>query len=232
MLQSKNNQRALRNQSGQTLVETMVAALVLSIGIGAAISLAIYGLAATSAITNQLVGIGLAREGIEAIKNMRDTNWLRDPIDSNCHNFYTGASDGVCYQEWLTGNYNIDPGAGPQSYALGFAGEDPENEHWRLSPTANRFGLDYNPSAAFAEGYYYYNPNVPVENTNSGYARRVTLEKENFAPFDQNTGPRLKVTVDVWWAGRRCPALTATPPTSSNCKITLETYLTNWKDYE
>lgn len=218
-------------QSGQTLVETMVAALVLSIGIGAAVSLSVYGLTATSSIPKQLIGVGLAREGIEAVKNMRDTNWLRTSLASDCHNFLTGASDGLCFKQWLSGSYQIDPGATPQTYTLGIAGEDPEDQYWRLTPTSSRFGLNYTPSEKSADGFYSAATTVPVENTDSGFARRVTLEKETSAPFDQNTGPRLKVTVDVWWTDRRCPALTATPPTNPNCHITLETYLTNWKDY-
>ncbi len=218
-------------QSGQTLVETMVAALVLSIGIGAAVSLAVYGLTATSSIPKQLIGVGLAREGIEAVKNMRDTNWLRTALADDCHNFLTGGGDGLCFKQWLSGSYQIDPGSTPQTYSLGIAGEDPEEEYWRLVATPSRFGLNYTPEATAAEGFYSAATTVTVENTNSGFARKITLEADSTAPFDENTGPRLKVTVDVWWTDRRCPALTATPPTNPNCRVTLETYLTNWKDY-
>ena len=101
-------------QAGQTLVETMVASLVLVLGIGAAVTLSIYGLGATSSVSKQLVAIGLAREGIEAVKNMRDTNWLRATMVTSCYNFYTGQSNAGCYPDWLNatsgsiGGYNIE----------------------------------------------------------------------------------------------------------------------------
>lgn len=220
-------------QQGQTLVETMVASLVLVIGIGAAVSLAIYGLQATTSVSKQLIGVGLAREGIEAVKNMRDTNWLRDPIESNCYNFYTGSSDASCYAQWLTGTYNIDPGSNlPTTYALGFDASDADqHEYWRLIPTTSRYGLNYTPGTPTIGFYSTSSSGTPVTSATSDFARKITLTKENFAPFDQNTGPRLKVTVDVWWKDRRCTTLGVTPPSNQSCKVTLETYLTNWKDY-
>jgi Tfp pilus assembly protein PilV len=54
-------------QSGQTLIETLVAALVLVMGITAAVTLAIYGFTATEGINKQLIAVGLAREAMEAV---------------------------------------------------------------------------------------------------------------------------------------------------------------------
>lgn len=221
------------SEQGQTLIETMVASMVLIVGIGAAVGLAVYGLATTSSVTKQLIGVGLAREGIEAVKNMRDTNWLQDNLQTNCWNYYTQALDGSCYPNWLNGGpYNINPGGTPTTYALGFNAGAGEIYYWYWIQTNSRFGLNYTPNNP-SEGLYSISGlGVPVSSSTSGFARKITLTPENFAPFDQATlGPRLKVTVDVWWKDKRCGDFTNIPPTIQSCKVTLETYLTNWKDY-
>lgn len=220
------------NQAGQTLVETMVAALVLVIGIGAAVSLAVYGLSATAGVSKQLIGVGLAREGIEAVKNMRDTNWLRSTLEPDCWNFYSLGDDARCYYTWLSGgSYNINP-AGTTYYALGYDATNPEEAYWSLVPTNSRFGLDYNPEKPELGLYSTGGGTIAVDQATSGFARKITLTTDNsFAPFNQSTGPRLKVTVEVWWEGKRCPDLAVDPPNNLSCKVKLETYLTNWKDY-
>lgn len=88
---------------GQTLIETMVALFILSMGVSSAVGLSIYAFGSSNTILNQIIGTGLAREGIEAVRNMRDTNWLNDSLITNgCYNFVTGAIDSEnCYQNWL-----------------------------------------------------------------------------------------------------------------------------------
>lgn len=220
-------------QTGQTLVETMVAALVLVIGIGAAVSLAVYGLGATTSVKKQLIGIGLAREGVEAIKNMRDTNWLNGVKEPDCWNFYSQADDANCYYSWLYGPpYNIDPAGLVGTYTLGFNAENAEQAYWQLVPTATNFGLNFSPKTP-EEGFYSTGgSSIPVASATSDYARKITITEDNsFEPFDTSTGPRLKVTVDVWWKDKRCPTVTDPGSLPLSCKVTLETYLTNWKDY-
>ncbi|HAG27630.1 TPA: hypothetical protein DCG61_02520 [Patescibacteria group bacterium] len=237
--------RSCKNyQSGQTLIETMVAALVLVMGIAAAVSLGIFGLSVTSNITKQIVAVGLAREGIEAVKNMRDTNWLRTPISNTCYDFYSTSNVANCYPEWLTGGvgagyeeegYDISPDSGLQHFELRYNLNS--NQPWvlRNSPlTGNpRFGLDYSPNNLQFGLYADNMAPVSVSNTNSKIGRAITLSTVDgtFVPFnDADIGPRLKVTVNVWWSDRRCP-VSDTIPSSDRCKVTLETYLTNWKNY-
>lgn len=215
-------------QQGQTLVETMVAVLVLTMGIGAAVALAIYGIGATNGVTKQLIAVGLAREGIEAVKNMRDTNWLHGTLSGDCYNIYSDKQDAFCYKDWLNAprGYLIDPG----TYVLGFDETAEEGAFWQLVPESRGFGLDY---IRKEPAYGLYKPTQnSVSVSNSGFGRMVTITQDDFTPFDRanETGPRLKVTVDVWWSDKRCP-VSDSPPASESCKITLETYLTNWKDY-
>lgn len=230
----KTNQNSFY-QRGQTLVETMVASMVLVMGISAAAGLAIYGLNATSGVTKQLVAVGLAREGVEAVKNMRDTNWIRGNLSSSCFDFYTQTTGAFCYQDWLSGapgGYNINPGLGGElEYTIGFnEASNTENSYWIISPESSNYGLTFNGNGG-SNGFYSPSGN-PVISSNSGYGRKITITRDNSLPvFNQATlGPRLLVQVDVWWTDKRCPAVN-NPPSNPACKITLETYLTNWKDY-
>ncbi len=220
-----------KNQAGQTLIETLVASVVLVMGISAAVGLAIYGLGATSGVNKQLIASGLAREGIEAVKNMRDTNWLRSSADTNCFDFYTQTNIALCHKNWLnaSGGYNIDPGTS-QTYTLGtkLTGT---NDYWNLVPTSTLFGVSYSPADQSNGLYSIGTTGVSVTNSTSKFGRMITISKDTFAPFNlTDLGPRVKVRVDVWWNDKRCP-VSDTLPTNNDCTVTLETYLTNWKNY-
>jgi len=69
--------RQIKSRRGETIVEVIIAVVVLVVGI-----LAAFRLLINSGIQNELsrervVATNLAREGIEAVRNIRDTNWLR-----------------------------------------------------------------------------------------------------------------------------------------------------------
>ena len=214
-------------QQGQTLIETLVAIFIMTMGLSAALGLANYALSASSNIIKQIIGMGLAREGLEAVKNMRDTNWLKDTLAANCYNFETAAGNASCYRSWMnpaSGN-NIDPVAASATYKLGF---DPSTANfWQLQSESTNFTLNYN--VAGTTGLY----TPSVVGTSSGYYRRITIARDSTGPFAQDgVGPRLTITTDVWWNDKRCPSASVlTPPSSGNCKITLQSFLTNWKNY-
>lgn len=67
----------IKSRKGETLVEVLVALVLLVVG--ALSALRLLGLAG---INNQItkervIATNLAREGLEAVRNIRDTNWLR-----------------------------------------------------------------------------------------------------------------------------------------------------------
>lgn len=212
-------------QEGQTLIETLVAAFILTMGISAALGLATYSLHATSNIKQRIIAIGLAREGIEAVKNMRDTNWLHETMAQDCYNFQAGEFNGQynanCFRNWLNSYFSINGG----TYILSFDGSS--NQYWQLTPTS-KFGLTYSESDV-TRGFYQGNGDS-VESSNSGFGRAITITEDNASPFDQDTGPRLTVTSNVWWVDQNCP-LSETIPENSACRVTLATYLTNWKTF-
>lgn len=65
------------NNSGQGLVELIVAIAIIEIGLFSVWSLFLVNFNAVREAEMRIVGVNLAREGIEVIKNIRDTNWLK-----------------------------------------------------------------------------------------------------------------------------------------------------------
>ena len=66
---------------GFTLLEGIIAITVISIGMTGALSLALSNLSSSEGNENRIIAANLAREGIELVRNQRDTNWLK--IDLN-----------------------------------------------------------------------------------------------------------------------------------------------------
>jgi hypothetical protein len=219
----------------------LVAAFILTMGISAAVGLAIYAFGSSSNIAKQIVATGLAREGVEAVKNMRDTNWLKlaNP-DTNCYNYATGASDQKCYKQWLAptgwqgnGNdkgYNINPSVpAGTAYVLSYdfiAG----HKFWNLQEENSKFGLDLNTQISDVNFAGFYVPNTAKVNGNSGFHRKITIKANSAVPFDQDIGPELQVISQVWWADRKCPN-TGDWPGLGKCSVEIQSFLTNWKNY-
>lgn len=221
------------SQRGQTLIETVVALFIMVMGITAALGLASYSFNASSGVRKQIIGTGLAREGLEAVKNMRDTNWLNGQLDSNCNNFFDSSATGKCYRDWLSPisgtGYTLPSGSFFISYnALDTTG----NGYWLIgSALGNPWGL--NTSSDPNVGLY---TASATSTSTSGFYRQMTITPDATAPFNNQTPgnpenwPRLLVQSRVWWTDKSCPA-TAVWPGSGKCSIQLQTYLTNWKTY-
>lgn len=64
------------NQRGETLAETLIALSILAIGITMASSSIINTLRNMTTAKNRIIAVNIAREGMEAMHNIRDTNWL------------------------------------------------------------------------------------------------------------------------------------------------------------
>ncbi len=220
-----------KKQTGQTLIETMVAAFILIMGITAASSLATFSLDNSTEITKEIVGTGLAREALEAVKNMRDTNWLWNTLSNQCYNYVTNQpTGGNCYQNWLTAYYTIPNSSSGSTNTLQI-NLTPGQKFWSLqSPGSNLWGLNLNTNTTNTLFTEFYIPSGASVGT-SGYYREVTITAITTSPFNETyPGPELKVTSQVWWIDKRCPA-SPTWPTASGCKIELDEYLTNWRDF-
>lgn len=81
-------------QSGFTLVEAMVSLVILTVALGPLLYLSNSSVNSAYIIRDDMIGSGLAQEGVEVVRNMRDANWL--------HNlsFDNGLADGTYRVEW------------------------------------------------------------------------------------------------------------------------------------
>lgn len=75
-----NKMKTQNNKSlgmhGFTLIEVMVAVAVLSIGFVGAANLISYNISNSAKAINKTIATNLAQEGLELVRNIRDTNWL------------------------------------------------------------------------------------------------------------------------------------------------------------
>ena len=252
--------RRSRAEAGQTLIETLAAVFILVMGVTAATGMAIFAFSASTGIVKQIIATGLAREGVEAVRNMRDTNWLRDTLSVNgCYDFETAQSNAAdCYLAWLgkkppnpSTPFCLDPtnnnGAScqgtsqTQNYALTF--DKTNNNFWLLARQrgANRnYGLQFDSALAGDKGFYYStsdgsaNSGIACANgaSMSDYCRTIVITKINNAlPYNQDVGPLLFVQSQVWWVDKKCPRAADFASARSGCRIELDSYLTNWKNY-
>ncbi len=223
------------SEKGQTLIETMAAVFILVMGITAAVGLAIYAFSTSTNVTKQIIANGLAREGIEAIKTMRDTNWLKAALATNCYNYQFGTSDASCYPAWLTSKYDIDPGAGLNGTTF-ILQPDPTNpDFWvpaKLAVGDYKFGLNMNTNVQSAgfKGFYYH-PSPAVQDGDSAYYRKIVLKEDATQPYNTNVGPKLIVKSQVWWTDKKCPRVKDYDLANNTCRLELTMFLTNWKNY-
>ena len=59
-----------------TLIEVIVAVFLLTVGVGGVYVLVNQAISSTTLLKNRLIAAYLAQEGIELVRNIRDTNWL------------------------------------------------------------------------------------------------------------------------------------------------------------
>jgi len=76
-------------QRGFTLVESMIAVGLIVTGVMGILTLISRSLGFSGLAYNRLVAANLAQEGVEVVRNMRDTNWLNQQTWDN------GLSDGT-----------------------------------------------------------------------------------------------------------------------------------------
>jgi len=233
----KENKTSL---SGQTLIETLAAIFILVMGVTAATGLAIYAFNSSTSITKQIIATGLAREGVEAVKNMRDTNWLKQSsINTDCYNYETGLDDASCYKSWLNlvGGFNIsDPPVVGMRLGIDGASAATSPIIWAYARTNSNWGLDFdngaNMGAASFNGFYKISDiGTGVANGSSEYYRQILLTEDSTGIYNHPEYHRLVVESRVWWTDKKCPRRTAWPGLGK-CSISLVTNLTNWKNYQ
>ncbi len=66
-----------KNKRGESILETVIAMAILAIGISIVSTIIGSSIRNINASKNRIIAIGIAREGLEAMRNIRDTNWLK-----------------------------------------------------------------------------------------------------------------------------------------------------------
>lgn len=198
---------------GQTLIETVVAIGLLTTGIIAGLAAAIAGLSASDQSLQQIVASNLAREGVEVVRKIRDSNWYNGSL-TDCDSWFGTGTDQQCYQTWDNG---IAGSAGGTDYRAIF---DSSGNSWSLSTTGGG-----------SQTRLYLMSNGVYSSTGAGawqYSRVIRITRDTAAPFSGNN-PRLQVRSTVWWNNKRCPKVD--DPNATTCKVVVEDYLTNWKNF-
>ena len=101
-------------RQGFTLIEVIISIAVILTAIVGLIGLSSFSVSSLGIVKSKVIAVNLAQEGIEIVRNMRDSNWLiyRDQIDQ-------GQS-----QLWLTG---LNPGTYRVQYDSASLTANPDN---------------------------------------------------------------------------------------------------------
>ncbi|OGF23342.1 hypothetical protein A2Y83_01345 [Candidatus Falkowbacteria bacterium RBG_13_39_14] len=95
------------NNSGQGLLEAIIGISIITIGLSGALTLAHSGISSHYEAETRVIAANLAREAVEIVHNIRDSNWLSGGAwDSG---FYNGADyEGVPMLSYSSGNWQIN----------------------------------------------------------------------------------------------------------------------------
>lgn len=123
-----------KNNRGETLAETIIALMILAIGITFSGVLMANSLGNISSSKNRIVAVNIAREGLEIVRNIRDSNWLRFSGNRrDCWNHLPGPSSEVA-PDTCDGSTLIVP----DDYIV----YKDENQRWRLWAHGNADGFN------------------------------------------------------------------------------------------
>ncbi len=129
----------MKYRSGQTLLELVIAAGVISTATIAAITLIIRTMTVGQVSESKVEAINYAREGIEVVRMIRDSNWLS--IDNNVtkQNAVTGDQELIWWNDVRAYGHNVAMGADVSSGAVAASGMD-YTIQFRPSQMANGTG--------------------------------------------------------------------------------------------
>jgi prepilin-type N-terminal cleavage/methylation domain-containing protein len=74
--------KTLELNKGFTLLEVIIAIFIISVGVGGVASVVPRLLSSSTTNQNRLTAAYLAQEGVEIVRNIRDTNWLENHYGS------------------------------------------------------------------------------------------------------------------------------------------------------
>lgn len=215
----------MKHEVGQTLIETIVAIFVLTLALSGGLALAIFALSRADTSFNQIISTNLAREGVDVVRMMRDSNWLASDAKAAAWDLTSCADIGgsLCYPRTFQkvppyNDFDLDPG----SYRAEFS---TNTRQWSLENN-NDYNLYQQADGAYAH----------TTNGISSFARQIKISQNTAAPYtNQNSNWELIVKSTIVWRGKNCPSFVGNEDLevlNTQCKVTVEERLTNWKDYK
>ena len=169
-----------QNGEGFTIIELVIAIFILSVAIFGVYNAFSTIVVLTSGISDRLTAAYLAQEGIEIIRNIRDTNWIEMGTDPNI-TWYDGLSgweDG-CEADYTTGTAITNPTA-----LAPWAGSEPSGSN---EGGGNYLKLNTN-------GFYVYGTGSDTK-----FKRKIIIEPPG-GSNDYSNGYIMKVSVEVFWS--------------------------------
>jgi hypothetical protein len=198
----------IKIKSGATIVESMVVMIIIVLWVTWMYSIFNKSQEITTNTSNRLVAIAIAREWIEAVTNIRDTNWLLFSVNTeNC---------------WLVKDYNSDCITNSSIYIASWS-------YVLYTNTNNRWYLSWGTTWVFSSGAYQNAFRVKKDGnglyTQSGWTDFMPLYTREIKisyPWALNPPQNVKIESIVRWVDNS--------RTSGNFEIILQTELTNWKN--
>ncbi len=141
------------NQNGVTLVEVMVSLVLFGISFGGLMLLLTYNISNAEDLRNATVASGLAQEGLEIVRSIRDQDWISERA---WNSGFPGTLPATYEVQWNT--------VAPQDVTTGFSAITSVN------PGNTRF-LRKNPTS----GLFSYTPT----DTETGFKRTITITSLN-----------------------------------------------------
>ncbi len=200
-----------RNQSGITLIEVLVASSILIVGIVAALILAMYSLRVAEVSKQELIATNLAREGVEVVRNIRDSNWL-DQSDPD----WTSGLVGTGTTSYFVPVFNPLTGSWTLS-EISFA----ESQDCESSTTTVLCRIVWsNNGSGFDRMYLQFNPaGIYSPNDILPYSRYIVIDYNSSLSEDL-----LNVTAKVFYKGFN------RSETNFSHSIEIQEELTNWQE--
>ncbi|RJQ35419.1 prepilin-type N-terminal cleavage/methylation domain-containing protein [Candidatus Parcubacteria bacterium] len=89
------SEKNINKNQGFTLIELLIAIAVFTLGIMGAFTLALANINTIRENFNRVLAANISREGVEIVRNMRDSNWLREEANEYCGAYICSWSDGL-----------------------------------------------------------------------------------------------------------------------------------------
>ncbi len=217
------------------MIETIVAIFVLTTALVAGVGLAIYAFTISETSQNEIVATNLAREGVEVVRMMRDSNWLASDAKAAQGNptYDLQACNDIGNRLCFPRSYDQIPPF--NSYDLtGGSG----NKRLAFNSAANTWALD---SGGSQDYNLYLQSDGSYSSTVTGtsiFARMINITFNfggSYPSNNNNSNGEMVVKSVVAWRGKNCTAFNGSTnllTLSTKCKTVVEEHLTNWKDYK